>query len=76
MALGAMTPLREGPPPPGSLTIVALAHGFRVDVIAVHDASGEIRRLEPVHYPTLGLARQFANLMAKATGCPIEERIL
>ena len=59
----------------GKAIIVQLAHGYRIDVYARFPLTGEVRRSDPVHYPTLELARQFAELMAKATGITVEERL-
>ena len=73
-----MKPLPPGamiPDPPGLISIIELAHGYRIDMIAVHDASGEARQLQPVHQPTLDLARRYAAMVSKATGSRIEERL-
>lgn len=63
------------PEPPGIIRVVELRHGARIDVIGVHDASGECRQLEPVHWATLEQARGHAELIAKCTGCRIEEHL-
>lgn len=53
--------------------IVALAHGYRIDIVASPSDDVPQRRLDPVHYPTVALARQFASMFSRATGLPIIE---
>lgn len=55
--------------PIGTIRVVELAHGYRVDVISILP-DGKARH-EPEHYPTKALADQFARMMSQATGFTI-----
>lgn len=66
-------------PPPldprDKIVIIELAHGCRIDVTAVHPASGECRTLPPVHQPNLTIARAVAARLHAIMGFPVEERL-
>lgn len=57
--------------PLGTIRVVKLAHGYRVDMTSIFPG-GEAHQHPPEHWPTHELAERFAEMMAANTGFEIE----